>query len=103
MSSNRLMYDACTYESKVKTSTGPYQYAIYNGKFENSSKCTIERNVVGGNHVSLYSGNLVDLESDLRGQTRLASKCPSRKYTPKTLDMTSHHGLNHVQNCNRMI
>ncbi len=103
MSSNRLMYDACTYESKVKTSTGPYQYAIYNGKFENSSKCTIERNVVGGNHVSLYSGNLVDLESDLRGQTRLASKCPTRKYTPKNLDMTSYHGLNHVQNCNKMI
>ena len=103
MSSNRLMYDSCTYETRVKTSSGPYNYALYNGKFENSSKCTIERNIIGGNHVSLYSGNLVDLESDLRGQTRIASKCPSRKYTPKTLDMSSHHGLNHVQNCNRMI
>ncbi len=103
MSSNRLMYDACTYETRVKASSGPYNYALYNGKFENSSKCTIERNIIGGNHVSLYSGNLVDLESDLRGQTRLASKCPTRKYIPKTLDMTSHHSLNHVQNCGKAI
>jgi hypothetical protein len=99
MSSNRLIYDACSYETKVKVSSGPYQYAIYNGKYENSSKCTLDKNIVGGNNVSLYSGNLVDLESDLRGQTRLASKCPSRKYIPKTLDMTSHHQLNHMQSC----
>ncbi len=94
MSSNRLIYDSCTYENRVKASSGPYQYAIYNGKFENSAKRTLEQqNIIGGNHVSLYTGNLVDLESDLRGQTRLASKCPSRKYVPKTLDMTSYHGL----------
>ncbi len=103
MSSNRLIYDSCTYENKVKVSSGPYLYATYNGKFENSSKCTLEKNVVGGNNVSLYSGNLVDLESDLRGQTRLASKCPSRKYAPKTLDMTSTHSLNHMQSCSKQI
>ncbi len=90
MSSNRLIYDNCTYDSRIKTSTGPFQYATYNGKFENSSKSTLERNIIGAEHVALYTGNLVDLESDLRGQTRLASKCPSRKYAPKTLDMKTH-------------
>lgn len=38
--------------------------------------------LVGGNEVSLPSGNLVDIESDLRGTTRDLSLVPSRKYRP---------------------
>ena len=38
--------------------------------------------LIGGNDVSLASGNLVDLESDLRGTTRDLSNVPSRKYQP---------------------
>ena len=38
--------------------------------------------LVGGNEVSLASGNLVDLESDLRGITRDLSHAPSKKYHP---------------------
>jgi len=36
--------------------------------------------LVGGNEVSITSGNLVDVESDLRGTTRDLSNCPSRKF-----------------------
>lgn len=83
MSSNRLMYDNCAYKKRLQESTGSYSYSMYTGKFDNSSKCRIELGQVGGNGVSLYSGNLVDLESDLRGQTRSASLCPSKKYHPE--------------------
>jgi hypothetical protein len=83
MSSNRLSYDSCAYEKALKQSTGPYDYMLYNGKYENCAKCRIEFGTVGGNGVSLFSGNLVDLESDLRGQTRVASLCPSKMYEPK--------------------
>lgn len=38
--------------------------------------------LVGGNEVSQVSGNLVDLESDLRGITRDLSQAPARKYQP---------------------
>lgn len=38
--------------------------------------------LVGGNDVSVVSGNIVDLESDLRGITRTLSKAPSRQYQP---------------------
>lgn len=38
--------------------------------------------LVGGNEVSVISGNMVDLESDLFGITRDLSRCPSRKYYP---------------------
>ena len=44
-----------------------------------------------GNGVSLYSGNLVDLESDLRGQTRIASDCPSTMFKPSVDKQLSQH------------
>jgi hypothetical protein len=40
--------------------------------------------LVGGNEVSIVTGNLVDVESDLRGTTRDLSNVPSRKYQPMT-------------------
>ena len=83
MSSNRLMYDTCAYKKKLEESTTPLDYTLYSGKFENSSKCRIVLGQVGGNGVSLFAGNLVDLESDLRGQTRYATQCPDKKYKPR--------------------
>jgi hypothetical protein len=82
MSSNRLMYDSCAYQKTISESTGSFAYAMYTGKYENCAKCRIELGQVGGNGVSLFSGNLVDLESDLRGQTRPASLCPKDKFQP---------------------
>jgi hypothetical protein len=90
MSSNRLSYDACAYEKTLQQSTGPLDYMLYTGKFENCAKCRIEFGVVGGNDVSLFSGNLVDLESDLRGQNRKASLCPSTFYSPTDAPKMTH-------------
>jgi len=83
MASTRLSSDTCAYKTKITESTAPLNYSMYTGKYENCSKCRVELGIVGGNNVSLFSGNLVDLESDLRGQTRPASLCPSMKYQPK--------------------
>jgi hypothetical protein len=82
MSSNRLIYDTCAYKKSLDESVSPLNYTLYPGKYENCSKCRVEFGIVGGNNVSLFSGNLVDLESDLRGQTRVASLCPSKHYQP---------------------
>ena len=82
MSSNRLIYDECEYKKKLEESTSPLQYSLYSGKYENCAKCRIELGVVGGNGVSIFNGNLVDLESELRGQTRLLSKCQNNLYLP---------------------
>ena len=86
MSSNRLSYDSCAYQKSLQQSTSPLDYMLYNGKYENTAKCRIEFGVVGGNGVSLFSGNLVDLESELRGQTRVASLCPNNMYVPSNKD-----------------
>lgn len=76
------MYDQCAYAKRLQESEGAYYYAMYPGKYASSAQCRIELGVVGGNNVSVFKGNLVDLESDLRGQTRMASLCPSNKYAP---------------------
>ena len=82
MSSNRLIYDECAYKKSLEESISPLKYMMYPGKYDNDSKCRIEFGLVGGNGVSLFCGNLVDLESDLRGQTRLNSNCPTKMYSP---------------------
>jgi hypothetical protein len=96
MSSNRLSYDACAYQKTIQQSTSPLEYMLFAGKYENCAKCRMEFGVVGGNGVSLFSGNLVDLESDLRGQTRLKSKCPTTMYNPTSEKKDCNNGSNGI-------
>lgn len=80
MSFNRLNYDTCAYKQDLAQSVGTLGYVLYPGRYENNSKSRIEFGIVAGNDVSLIKGNMVDLESDLRNQTRLASRCPPLHY-----------------------
>ena len=80
MSSNRLIYDSCAYKHDLVQSVGPLEYMLNPIKFENTSKCRMELGLLGGTAVSHVKGNLVDLETDLRGQTRRTTKCPSKLY-----------------------
>jgi len=50
--------------------------------------------LVGGNDVSVASGNLVDVESDLRGTTRDLSNCPSRKFQASACSPATNEPLN---------
>ena len=80
MSFNRLQYDNCAYTHQLHESVGTLAYVLDPSKFENCNKCRMELGIIGGTNVSHIQGNLVDLETDLRGTTRLASKCPTKKY-----------------------
>jgi hypothetical protein len=42
----------------------------------------MELGIVGGTAVSHISGNMVDLENDLRGANRPQTHCPSYQYLP---------------------
>lgn len=83
MSFNRLIYDKCSYKQSLQESMKPGKYQLYPGKHNNFKNCRIDFGLIGGNNVSLYKGNLVDLESDLKGQTRQASLCSDKKFMPK--------------------
>lgn len=82
MSFNRLSYDTCEYRKRLDESVGPLAYVLNPMKYENCNKCRHELGIVGGPAVSQIEGDLVTLESELRGQTRPASLCPAMKYQP---------------------
>lgn len=77
-SSNKLIYDNCAYAQWVYSSTQPLNYQLYMGKNENCGKCVYDKQF-------WYKGQkeLVDIESELRNQTRPASRCGIFKYNPK--------------------
>ena len=82
MSFNRLKYDNCTYKSDISQSMNVGNYALYLGKYHNNNQCRMTSNILQDNSVSVFKGNLVDLESDLRGQDRVLSKCSKFQYHP---------------------
>jgi hypothetical protein len=57
-------------------------YTMIPQKFYNPNPSRNALGLVGGNEVSVASGNLVDVESDLRGVTRDLSRAPAKKYQP---------------------
>lgn len=85
MSSNRLKYDFCQYNTVLKGNKDMAEYVLYPFKYENCKKCHMQLGIVGGTSVSDIKGNLTDLESDLRGQTRpqtQSGQCPNKLYQP---------------------
>ncbi len=85
MSFNRLSYDRCAYDKRITEGTSVLSWVLDPNKYYNCNPCRVEFGLVGGNNVSNYIGNMVDLESDMRGQTRLASKCPETMFLPGTV------------------
>ena len=81
MSFSNLKYDKCQYLADVKQSMNTADWILDPNRFESTSKCFNQFGLVGGTTVSHAKGNLVDVESDLRGTTRMNSKCPTMKYS----------------------
>tara|TARA_B100000795_G_C22806337_1_gene445105 strand:- start:5790 stop:6167 length:378 start_codon:yes stop_codon:yes gene_type:complete len=82
MSFNRTKYDTCSYKQNLEESINTLGYVLAQYRYEHSNKCRHQFGFVGGTSVSHIKGNMVDLESDLRGQTRYISKCGNNKYIP---------------------
>jgi hypothetical protein len=75
MSFNRLTYDSCAYSKTLQQSTDPLEYNLFLGKFESCQNCPN-----GDFPINLDFGSRSDVESDLKGQTRMGSKCPTEKF-----------------------
>ena len=69
MSQNRILNDKYEIKNRVKGNKGIYDYILYRNKYENARKCRVERGALGRTGVSLTSGLLVDVESNLWGIT----------------------------------
>ena len=80
MSFNRLIYDDCSYAQELSQTTSILSYQLDPNRYYNCNPCRNTLGLVGGNNVSIAkNGNLVDIESDLKG-IRPLSKCPELKY-----------------------
>ncbi|AUF82339.1 hypothetical protein TetV_247 [Tetraselmis virus 1] len=91
---NRLKYDKCAAKSDLRDNVSIFSHTVDVNRFARDDTC---RNVVGltptngastigpypntHNHYKAW-GDMVNLENDLRGQTREDSLCPSYKYIP---------------------
>ncbi len=69
---------AASWESKEN----PQSYSMTRFVYTNPEPKRHELGLVGGNNVTLIAGNMIDLESDLRGITRPNTFAPWRKYQP---------------------
>jgi hypothetical protein len=82
MSFNHMNADSETYMRRLGESVTILDYILSPFRFEHKNKCRHELGIVGGTAVSHLDANMVDLESDLRGQTRLLSKCGGNMWKP---------------------
>ena len=80
MAFSRSNYDQCAYQSEILQSVGSLNWILDTSRFINNNPTRIAFGVTGGNDVSIVKGNMVDVESDLMGVGRTASKCPSLKF-----------------------
>ena len=95
MSFNRLMYDECEGNKRIRESIGPGYYntntpVLCGNTFQMNPQ--IQPNHTGASMNSgvdwrFYAGP-VDVESDLRNLSRPASRCPDGKYVPKCAGCT---------------
>ena len=72
--SNNLIYDNCNYQQYLNEINNQYQYRLYQGAYENIHKCIFDK--------FYHPYDLVDVESELRNETRPASNCNMYKYNP---------------------
>lgn len=82
MSFQRTSYDHCTYSRHLNENVSILGYVLNKDRYDHVNKARHELGLLGGTAVSHISGNLVDLESDLRGQTRFLSYCTKHQPVP---------------------
>ncbi|MAE83971.1 MAG: hypothetical protein CMB80_14615 [Flammeovirgaceae bacterium] len=99
MSFNRLGYDTCAYAQDLQQSVGPGERVINVPAINNCNPClatdpSYGQVMQGGSTVGGGIFKNIDVESDLDGRARLASKCQTRQFMPSCdkPDLTHYDG-----------
>ena len=95
----RNIHDDCAYNQRIHESTSPLTYVINPLAYESCTKCHMAYpgfiGALGGQGFGI-GPDRVDVDSDLRGQTRLQSRCASHTYNP-----LSYKYCSACQNCDQ--
>jgi hypothetical protein len=78
----RSTYDDCALQKKAQESTDPYKWSTDATVVENNESCYLGASPFMHNPFHSVPVNSIDIESELRGQTRLLSKCQENKFNP---------------------
>jgi hypothetical protein len=81
MSSNRLIYDNCETNERDGRNRNMLDWTMDVKKHEHEKRCRHKIGLVSGVEVQEVQRNLVDLESELRGQYHVYSRCPEDKHS----------------------
>lgn len=78
----RNLYDKCALEKKDQESTSPFEWMTDSQIFTSNNSCYQAASPFMQNPMNSISSDKVDIESDLRGQNYINSRCPTHKYNP---------------------
>lgn len=79
----RNLYDKCALEKKDQESTSPFKWVTDSQIAESKTACHQGTSPFMQNPFRSIPINKVDIESDLRGQNYMSSRCPSHKFNPE--------------------
>lgn len=85
LSFTNSLYDKCNTEKKQQETTGPFNY-ITDNIHESKESCYVSQSPFMHKQFQSIPINLIDIESDLRNQTRHLSRCPEARFDPTKLD-----------------
>jgi hypothetical protein len=74
--------DDCALVQKLQESTGPFMYQTDSLVHESKEKCYLGASPFQHNPYRSIPVDSIDIESDLRGQTRILSKCSAQQWNP---------------------
>jgi hypothetical protein len=75
MSSNRLTYDKCAYDQRLKESCGVLDHVMEESRFRNKKNCSFK-----SAKIDQFIGARVDIESQLRNLDKQTSLCSDNKF-----------------------
>ena len=77
----KSLYDNCNLKKKDEESTGAFKW-ITDTVYEHKDSCNVDASPFMHNQFKSIPAKAVDIENDLRNQTRLLSRCPESRFDP---------------------
>jgi hypothetical protein len=93
----KSLYDNCNLKKKDEESTGAFKW-ITDSVYEHKDSCNVDASPFMHNQFKSIPSKAVDIENDLRNQTRLLSRCPESRFDPSKVT-SDNKFTSKLENC----